>query len=83
MIAFVRGRVAAVSLDGERVASTSNRSRCSPSPAMTVAPLLALPRRPLLAWRLTVLARPEMPRYAYIFRFKGDGVRPIEREDCR
>ncbi|MEV7327181.1 hypothetical protein [Micromonospora sp. NPDC093244] len=24
--------------------------------AMTVAPLLALPRRPLLAWRLTVLA---------------------------
>ncbi|HET9495402.1 MAG TPA: glycosyltransferase family 39 protein [Chloroflexia bacterium] len=29
-----------------------------------------------------LLARPEMPRYSYIFRFKGDGVSPMEREDC-
>jgi hypothetical protein len=29
-----------------------------------------------------ILARPEMPRYSYIFRFKRDGVSPIEREEC-
>jgi hypothetical protein len=41
--------------------------------------------RTLTAERTTcadLLARPEMPRYSYIFRFKGDGVSPIEGEDC-
>jgi hypothetical protein len=41
--------------------------------------------RTLTAERTTcddILARPEMPRYSYIFRFKGDGVSPIEGEEC-
>jgi hypothetical protein len=34
--------------------------------------------------REDILTRPEMPRYAYIFRFKGDGVKvtPIASDDC-